>query len=232
MGVVLPFAKKAPLATFRIPGPRERTIILGRTGSGKTHFATWLLSHQNWAQRPWFVIDYKHDPLIAEIPVARDFRLTARLPKEPGIYVIHPQPGEDDAVEKLLWGIWRKGRCGVYIDEGHILPDGDALQAILTQGRSKSIPVIAISQRPKWVNRFLFSEADFVSLFHLNDKRDRLTVGEFMPAAATERLPERNSWFYDVPHDRLFQMRPVPGRDSVLRRFDERNPRRMKLRKV
>jgi DNA helicase HerA-like ATPase len=218
---------------FRLPGPRDRMAIIGRTGSGKTHFASWVLSYANWPTRPWVIIDYKKDDILRELPTEEIGVNDRRLPRHPGLYVVHPRGRHDDeAVEAMLGKIWAKGATGVYVDEGHMLPDSGGLQDLLTQGRSKSIPVICLTQRPKWLNRFVFSESDYYALFHLNDKRDRITVGEFLPEQAKEPLPARYSWYYDVSHNALFKLRPVPGRQAILDTFDERNPARVKKRMI
>jgi len=211
-------------AGFRLPGPRDRLAIIGRTGSGKTHFAAWALSLANWPRQPWVIIDYKRDELLRDLPVEQLAVEPRRLPHDPGLYIVHPRPDEELKVEKLLWRIWERGRTGLYVDEGHILPDAGGLQAILTQGRSKYIPVIVLTQRPKWLNRFVFSEADYYALFHLNDKRDKQTVGEFLPEQARYPLPPRNAWYYDVAHDELVHLLPVPDRAAILANYQQRNP--------
>lgn len=220
-------------AGFRLPGARDRLCVLGRTGSGKTHCAAWVLSHSNWPAIPWIIIDYKRDPLIAQIPQLEELRLGSKLPRLPGLYVVHPRPDQEAEVEALLWDVWRRGRVGLWVDEGHILPDKGALQALLSQGRSKSIPVIILSQRPVWLNRFALSESGFFSVFSMNDKRDRQTIQSFLPEIDLEtRLPARHSYWYDVAEDRAFLMRPVPDSDDILNRFVDRNPRHKRWRVV
>jgi hypothetical protein len=218
---------------FRLPGARDRLAVLGRTGSGKTHFAAWSLSHGNWDRVPWIVIDYKYDPLIAQIPQLEEIKLSATIPKAPGLYVVHPLPSQTEQTEALLWRIWKKGHTGLWVDEGHILPDKGSLQALLSQGRSKAIPVIILSQRPVWLNRFVLSEAGFFSVFSMNDKRDRQTIQSFLPGLDLEqKLPVRHSYYYDVANDRAFLMKPVPDKDDILNRFVDRNPRHSRMRLV
>jgi hypothetical protein len=219
------------VSEFRLPGPRDRLAVLGRTGSGKTHAACWALSHADYRTKPWVIVDYKRDEMIRALP-CEELKVSDRLPKEPGLYAVRPNPSDSEAVEDLLLRIWRRGRVGVYIDEGHMLPDKGGLEALLTQGRSKSIPVIVLSQRPVWLNRYAISEADYIQLFHLNDKRDRQTIGGFMPAEAQMKLERRHSWYYDIAADRLFHMLPVPGRDELLSRFYDRNPRRVRAKVI
>lgn len=209
---------------FRLPGARDRLAIMGRTGSGKTHFGTWALSQQNWPSVPWSIIDYKRDRLIGSLPV-EEIAVTARAPRHPGLYVLHPRPDEEEQVEAYLWRLWERGKGGLWVDEAHILPDRGGLQAVLTQGRSKGIPAIVVTQRPVWVSRFTFSEADFISAFHLNDKRDRATVQTFVPVDMSRPLPEHHSWYYDVARDRPYRMLPAPPADEILDIFDRRQHR-------
>lgn len=212
-----------------LPGPKDRISIMGRTGSGKTHFACWVLSHSAWTSKPCYVIDYKRDELINDIPGAEKVDLAPRrLPRQGGIYLFHPKPSQETEVEALIWRIWERGNALLYIDEGHMLPDKGAMKSVLTQGRSKGIGAIVLTQRPSWVNRFVFSEADYYSVFHMNDKRDRSTIQSFVPANLSEPLPARHSWYYEVGRNSLFHMLPVEPRERILDRFDARHPRRPK----
>lgn len=221
------------LEGFRLPGARDRHAIFGRTGTGKTHLAVWALSHQNWDKIPWLIVDYKPDPLIAEIPILQRHRIGAKLPKEPGLYHVHPDPRKGDEVEELLWSVWKRGRIGLYADEGFRLPDREAFQAILQQGRSKGIPVIMLAQRPVWLNRFTLSEAGFFSVFSMNDRRDRKTIESFLPGIDLDRkLPRRHSYYYDVAEDRAFLLGPVPPKAEFMQRFKDRNPRHQRLQVI
>jgi DNA helicase HerA-like ATPase len=203
---------------------------MGRTGSGKTHFACWLLSLAAWPTRPAYVIDYKHDELIDAIPGREEIEIAPRrMPRAGGVYVVRPRPDQDDAVESFIWRVWKAGHAILYVDEGHMLPDQGALKSVLTQGRSKQIAAIVLTQRPSWVNRFVFSEADFYSVFHLNDRRDQKTIESFVPVDLAARpLPPRHSWYYEVARNRLFHMLQAPGKSEILERFEARHPRRLR----
>lgn len=221
---------------LRLPGPNSRTLIVGRTGSGKTVAALWQLSERDYAPppnveynganaRPWVVIDYKRDENIANIEGAEYISLSDPLPTEPGIYILQPRPDQDAEVEEWLWRVWERGKIGLYVDEGYILPKSGktpAFTSILTQGRSKGIPVIILSQRPTWINRFAISESDFYQIFHLNDARDRKTIGAFIPGEVDERLDEYHSIWYDVGRDVRRELGPVPGLRSIQATFRNR----------
>ena len=199
---------------------------MGRTGSGKTQAGAWLLSLAPFHTQPYIIIDFKGDDLLNSIDRAKEIGLHEKLPDEPGVYIAHPNPGDADALERFLFRVWRKERTGLLFDEAYMVPDQEAFQAILTQGRSKEIPAIILTQRPVWISRFVFSEADFYAVFHLNDRRDQKSVAEFTPNTPlwdlTSRIPDYHFRWYDVSGDYSTQMQPVPDRDMILETFEKR----------
>jgi hypothetical protein len=200
---------------FQLPKIDQRLSIVGHTGSGKTYFAMWALGRSGWLSRiPVIVIDYKRDKLLNSIERRRELKIGSKLPTKPGLYLAHPMPKEDNAVEDMLWKIWEQGNTGVYTDEAHMLPDQGALQALLTQGRSKSIPMITITQRPRWTSRFVFSEADYHTAFHLVYPDDRKFMSGLFNTNISG-LPRFHSAYHVVgTHDNYF-LRPVPGADAL-----------------
>lgn len=225
----LQFPAPPPLA---LPNDRQRITIIGKTGSGKTQAALWALSGRSYTTRPWIVLDFKREDLINAIPGRHYLPVDAAMPKRPGIYVVQPGTSEQEkeAVEDLLMRIWEHERIGLFIDEGYMLhARSPGFQAILTQGRSKSIPVIHLTQRPAWVSRFAFSEADYIQLFQLTDTRDQKIVKQFMPLPIEEPLPEYHSWWWDNSRNVKRVLRPVPDAVTILDRFHMRlkQPRRV-----
>jgi DNA helicase HerA-like ATPase len=211
-----PSARPGPgRVAFKLPGNTERTAIIGKTGSGKTQAGVWLLSTRDLTARPWVAIDFKRDKLLNSLPGARELGLLDAAPKRPGLYLVHPMPGDGEALEALLWRIWEKGKIGVFVDESYMIDrDSEALQALLTQGRSKQIPMILATQRPVHVSRFAFSEADYIQLFRLTDKRDLQTVSAFMPGKLSV-LPPFHSHWYDNGRDYRCILQPVPSADTL-----------------
>lgn len=215
----------------------KRYIILGRTGAGKTVFSFMLLAEQDYDAKPWIIIDYKKDRLFAKLlksfkGIVKRLHPDDKPPTKPGLYVMQPVLKADDvAVEAFLMACYRKGNIGLYIDEGYAVPQELALDAILTQGRSLDIPVIACYQRPVWMTRFATSQADYVAVFHIKDAPDRKRILEFtghvtMPGGsiinANTRLPKYHCLWYDTAEDETRVLRPAPPEAEIFARFAAR----------
>lgn len=211
---------------FRLPGGDSRTTVIGATGSGKTTCGLWLLSRQRFDKRPWVAIDFKMEPIFDAVgmPPIEEWSLGNKSPRKKGLYLTSPLPTDTEALEAFLWACFNRGNVGLYVDEASLMPDGGAWQAILQQGRSKRIPVIACTQRPVSVARPVFSEASFYCVYRLADKRDWKTVEGFVPADLGLPLKPYHWRWYDVARNRLLTMGPVPGPQTVAGELREAIP--------
>lgn len=223
----------------RMPGQENRTVVIGRTGTGKTVAGMYHLSRQDFSYEtgmPWLVIDFKLDRKVNSIPGLVDIDYSY-VPKEKdrGLFIIHPRPKdiqrpgprEDSPLESYLWKIWERQSIGIFVDESYMLGDMSALNTILTQGREIHMPMILCTQRPVWVTRFAFSEATFFQVFDLNDADDQNRVESFTPINFDDgKLPKFNSWWYDVEENELVQFKPVPNTPKILETFREVLPKR------
>lgn len=221
----------------RFPTEQQRTVVLGRTGSGKSQFSIALLGTRNFHQMPWVIIDYKGEDLIDDIirqnpGCIKRIYVKDKPPKKPGLYIMKPTPKVDDiAMEAWLWAAWKQTHIGIFIDEGFALPQRDAFDAILTQGRSLHIPVIVLYQRPAWMSRFAVAQADFFAVFDQNDERDLKTTKAFVKPVIIERkvvadvyteLPDYYCLWYDVGLGKTTILSPAPTKAEILRTFKRR----------
>ncbi len=210
------------VSDFSLPKSDEHVSIIGRTGSGKTQLGAWLLSESDFDKRPHIIVDYKGDELLNAIQGLHKISLS-ETPSNPGVHIVHIMPGQEDEVETFLWKIWAQENTCLYIDESYMIDRySNAYNALLTQGRSKNINLYNLTQRPSQCSRFIFSEASHISVFRLIDKRDQKTAESFVPLNLDEKLPEYHSHWYSVKNDERFLMQPVPERDIILGRFNER----------
>src|SRR5258708_4807089 len=165
-----------PKKQVTLPNNRERTVCVGRTGTGKTVAGLWHLSNYD-LNRPWMIFNFKGDEHIESIERAR-YVDVGFVPskKDRRIFIVTPSPydlqgsaKERSKVDQHLLALWERQNVGIFIDEAFVVGNSPALVLCLTQGRSKRIPMILCTQRPVWVTRFAFSEASYIQVFDLND---------------------------------------------------------------
>jgi hypothetical protein len=216
------------MSPIYLPGRNDRITILGRTGTGKTVGAIWHLSKKDLRTERWLLVDYKGDDHVALLEDAGAPVISAadKLPKKPGLYIVRPEIG-DAKIADFWRAVHRERNTGVFVDEGYMVKDDEAYDALLTQGRSLCIPMIVLSQRPRWVTRFVFSEATFFQVYALNDDDDWRRVAGFVPlpsAWEASRLQAREagnlaqalnpppyySYYYDTNAQSLVRFSPVP----------------------
>lgn len=209
---------------MRLPDDSKRHVIIGRNGSGKTQYGLWSASGRSFTSKPWIIFDFKGDKIIERIENEAGAKVIdlSKPPTKKGLYIVRPLPKQEKDVDAFLWQVWQNERTGLFFDEGYMVSDGEAFRAILTQGRSKEVPAIVLSQRPVWMTRFVWSEADFFNVFKLSVLDDRKRVREFVPYDVKAELPQYHSFYYDVGDDRLSLMLPVPGEDAIVKVFKDR----------
>ena len=215
----------------RLPNNQQRTVLVGRTGTGKTVAGLWHLSNYDLST-PWVLFNFKGDEHIESIERAEHVGLDyVPEKKDQGLFVVTPSPydlegtiKDRSAVDKYLLKLWERENVGVFIDEAFVVGNSPALVLNLTQGRSKRIPMILCTQRPVWITRFAFSEASFIQVFDLNDQRDIQTVESFVPVEWDEELPLKphQSYYYEIERNFLTRFNPVPNMAAIRKVFDEK----------
>jgi hypothetical protein len=224
--------------TIKLPGKHNRTVLVGRTGTGKTVAGLWHLSLQDLA-RPWVILNFKNDEHIDSIEntieIGLDWKPTK---KDHGLYIARPLPSDakgtslnPSPLEQFLWRIWDRGNCGIFCDETFMVGNNDAFNSCLTQGRSKRIPMIMCTQRPVWISRFCFSEASYIQVFDLNDARDIDTIEGFVPILWDKEQPlgQHQSWYYEIDRNYLVRLNPVPDMDRIRATFGNRLGKRVQF---
>lgn len=204
---------------MRLPGPDDRVVILGSTGSGKTTGGVWMLAYSDWKFRPWVVFNFKNDALLNQLP-ATVLPITKNPPTEPGLYIVNVLPNEEELVSQFFYKCWLQENIGIYIDEGTMVGYRDKwFRACLTQGRSKYIQMIILSQRPVSLDKYVFTEATFFAVYNLNWIEDRKTVVGYLNGDKIERLDRFYFRWYDVNQQDMTVFRPVPSGPELLKLF-------------
>jgi DNA helicase HerA-like ATPase len=202
----------------QLPKGDNRTAVIGSTGSGKTQFSVWLLSTRDFLYRPWVIFDFKGDILLEQIG-AKEISLR-QFPREPGLYICRPLPGEDALVSNFFYQCWANENVGIYIDEGYMVPKNDKwFRACLTQGRAKRIEMIVCSQRPVFLDKFVFTESNYFAIFNMNYSEDRKHVAAYLDNRKPGLLPKYHCLWHDVAGQGSVTFSPVPSAEKLIADF-------------
>jgi len=178
----------------------DRTLIVGRTGTGKTTLTLGLF--EGLAAERRIVIDPKDDPAIRARygPAVTAYEAP---PEPPGVLRIVPPPGDAGAavVERIFEGIFRAGHAAVWIDELPMIASAArvprALEFCFQQGRSRGIGILACAQFPRRIPTMALDSANHLFSFHLARQRDRDAIADArgIDLDAAGQL-ERFRWIY------------------------------------
>jgi hypothetical protein len=162
--------------------PRERCLIAGRTGSGKTTLGAWFLVR---SLQHWVILNPKHTALYQQLPysiVHNEFD-SKRVNADSRRYkfVVLNLSGEE-AEANYMDGIigWLHGalnNVGLCADELYTLHNGGragpGLLGWITRGRENKQSFVGLTQRPAWISQFCFSESSLICGMDLTLEEDR-----------------------------------------------------------
>ncbi len=171
----------------------QHVFIAGKTGSGKTTLAMFLLFNVNRL----IVVDNKDS--LADWNVENDTpinRLKVKDEKPIRIRVI-----TNEKAIPLLELAYITGNVTVYIDEMSALvpPRSKPPQVIydlLQRGRSRNISVWSSTQRPTLVPLESISEATHFFVFRLNLEDDRKRIASIAGKKMLEPVKDKHGFFY------------------------------------
>lgn len=195
----------------------DRLFIAGQNGSGKSVFASAIANR--WDRV--LVYDPKVDP-VAVLPNSTiAYGVRAALAAIPGRVIYRPTPAESSnpgfAFGKLCRKVYRIGGHGIVIHEladfgstdRELDPD---VSICFRAGRSRYVPMIAVTQRPVNVPRLAKSEASHLACFHLIDPDDRAVMAGYMgQKVRLEPVGRDHSFWYRGPDLELRLMAPLPA---------------------
>ena len=174
----------------------EQLILLGKTGRGKTTFATDVLdrrAEQRQASVCLFVTK-KRDQTSLDLLERQWQHITEWPPSfrqrkagkiilwppytKPSTYPAQVRPTFLHALDEIM----EEGNWTLYLDEASYMVESlklrTSMDEFFTQSRSNKITLMAGSQRPVWVSRSALSQHAWVCTFRIGDTDDARRAGE------------------------------------------------------
>ncbi len=201
------------MAAMEFLKPGTRTLLAGKTGSGKSTAAAYMLRH---SKQCWLIIDPKHDDKIAALnPVYMekfDVEKVGEIWANGNQYIAFNPPfgATPNDVDGFIGEVFNRYKnFGLGVDELYYIHTqgraGPGLTAVLTRGRSDKVTFLGCTQRPAWISIFCISEAEFICQFKLSIEKDRLRIyGISGQVEMIDNPPEDFSfWHYDVGAEKI-----------------------------
>ena len=174
-----------PLPTL---DPGVRAIAAGRTGSGKTTLAAYLMARRS--RQHWLILNAKHTAGYKSLPDvnvltkfnAREMEKSINKHRFTLLNFARNEMSPEFQDTVISYTHDNFENIGLCVDELYYLHDqgrpGEGLIAWLTRGRERQQTFLGLMQRPKWVSKFCFSESDIIIGMALNLRDDRKTMVE------------------------------------------------------
>lgn len=200
--------------------PGQRAIMAGRTGSGKSTWARWMLTR---SPGTWLILNPKHSDAYnglsdSTVITSLDLRKIESAMLRYRFVIINPDTLESDAdtLDAFILSVhnnWRN--VGFCCDELYKLHKngvaGQGLIGWLTRGRELKQSFLGLSQRPAWLSQFVFSETDYIGSMSLVLPDDRKRMEKMTGKLDFDKkLDERDWLWYTVTSDRLNYYGAVP----------------------
>ena len=188
-------------------GRNDRAAVIGRTGSGKTFLARYLIEDSN--KKYSVTYDAKASESIGQWgqPVITDFGELQQSNERRVIY----RPDHFEASDPFLqnrffeW-VYLRQHCRLFVDEAYAVKGGTSpgsyFSACLTRGRERGISTVIGTQRPSRVPLETFSEAEHFYIFQLTWPADQQRIYELSGGLLTVEkqltLNEHEFFYFNV----------------------------------
>lgn len=182
----------------------ERVVIVGATGSGKTILAKHFLPRLNRV----FVIDPKHTFRLEGFKIRKGLPVLGQNWRT----IYRPGKNDDEPMAGLLENLFKLKHCTIYCDELATLSEKfpyatEVLGDIARTGRERHVSVWTALQRPRWVPRVFFTEAESMFIFNLRGEDDRDYMSKFTDEIVREPIEKFSFWYWHPDNIEVALMR-------------------------
>ena len=198
----------------------DRTVILGKTGSGKTVLEMHLLDQiERNTQLPILIHDIKSDLVLPKYIIARNpNELDIALDKYRLIHYI-PTDLEVDDFNEVCHLVYLKGNVLFVIDEVSYYTTALGIEKwhreLIVRGRTRGIGIIHLSQRPRFIYNAIISETNHLFSFQLLLDSDIDKIRPIISKEFCDRVPILDKyWFIYADCNRKVQIcKPLPFKE-------------------
>lgn len=199
--------KKSSYQLIRANKDGQRILIVGASGSGKSHHAREIIAKQSGVH--FLILDLKDDAqdmakhlfsMGQRVAITNDEIKAINLLQNFNVVIFTPSENfDDDDISDFLLRFYRNVRnAGICFDEAYLLKATIGLKTLLTRGRSRNLSVISCSQRPVVVPSVCRSESNHVFVHRLKLPKDIQTIQELTGAdkAAISNLAQYDYLYF------------------------------------
>ena len=200
----------------------EHVLIAAPTGSGKSVLAGQLAEKRNYVAN--FITKTK-DPLFSGDAYKEWVRVNEWKPgRSPRAWenkvLLWPREqetmAETRAAQKVIFrdaleDVFKRGGWCLVFDELHYLADthflnlSDAIAILFHMGRSNNVSLMALTQRPAWIPKIIYSSVSHAYVARTKDNADLKRLSDLAGidtkkiAQAVSELPSRHDFLYVNP---------------------------------
>jgi len=188
-------------------------LFVGATGSGKTTLAKGLL----WKRPSVVVLDPKRTFTLPDGWPHETYTTMARLSRHDdnnAAAIYRPDPDDlDKGCEEFFQWVFDRGDTLLYVDEAAEVSTPTKISKgysrCLRLGRERGIGTWSATQRPVWIYRAIYTEAEHVFVFRLRDMDDRAAVARFTTKDILTKNPTGHGFYWY--NDRNQRLRYYPS---------------------
>jgi ABC-type oligopeptide transport system ATPase subunit len=195
-----------------LPGATQRTVFVGKTGSGKTTLAQRIVSLYENA----IVLDVKGEMTQKDWPgfvIFTDFsKLIAADNKKVRKRIYQPRFEElnQESFDRFFRWVYERKNTAVYVDEvlgicGHAREIPKYYKAILTRGRQRGVACLQATQTPMDVPHSILSQSELYYVFYTKMPQDREKIERITGIPVTDQM-ELNDFEFLTATDKQFSL--------------------------